>query len=91
MGDVPADPPPIVFALSPSLINYDVIDYASSEGVKLYKSNISKLPVDITAAPEDLVLTLEEIRAQIETANWMAIVTIPVEGVDANGVQNTRT
>jgi len=66
-----------------------VIDYASPEGVKLYKTNISKLPVEITAAPEDLVLTLEEIRARVETANWMAIVTIPV-GVDAAGATITK-
>jgi len=52
----------VVFALSPALVNNEVIDYSTAEGVKLYKSNISKLPVKITASPEDLVLTLQEIR-----------------------------
>jgi len=43
----------VVFALSPALVNNEVIDYSTAEGVKLYKSNISKLPVEITASPED--------------------------------------
>ena len=80
---------PVVFALSPALVNNEVIDYSTAEGVKLYKSNISKLPVEITASPEDLVLTLQEIRSRVESANWLAIMTIPVEN-DANGAAVTR-
>jgi hypothetical protein len=80
---------PVIFALSPALVNNEVIDYSTAEGVKLYKSNISKLPVEITASPEDLVLTLQEIRSRVESANWLAIMTIPVEN-DANGAAVTR-
>jgi hypothetical protein len=39
----------VVFALSPALVNNEVIDYSTAKGVKLYKSNISKLPVKTTS------------------------------------------
>ena len=75
---------PVVFALSPALVNNKVIDYSTAKGVKLYKSNISKFPVKITASPEDLVLTLQEIRSRVESA----IMTIPVEN-NVNGAAIT--
>ncbi len=87
--DNPVTVVPVIFALSPALINNDVIDNSTAKGVKLYKSNISKLPVKITASPEDLVLTLQEIHSRVESANWLAIMTIPVKN-DANGAAVTR-
>ncbi len=86
--DDPVPVAPVVFALCQALVNNNIIDYSTAKGVKLYKGNISKLPVKITASPEGLVLTLQEIRGRVKSANWLAITTIPVKN-DANGAAVT--
>ena len=78
-----------VFAETPSLLNNDPIDYGLPEGIKLFKSNTAKLSHALTTKPEELLLTIEEVRRRVVSANWTEIVTIPV-GMEPNNTPITR-
>jgi hypothetical protein len=78
-----------VFAETPSLLNNDPIDYGLPEGIKLFKSNTAKLSHALTTKPEELLLTIKEVRRRVVSANWTAIVTIPI-GTDENNQPITK-
>jgi hypothetical protein len=59
-------------------LNKDRIDHGLPEGIKHVKSNTAKLSHALTTKPEELLLIIEEARRRVVSANWTAIVTIPV-------------
>jgi hypothetical protein len=73
---VPAPPAP-QFALSPALLNNDPIDYSTSAGSKLFKSNIEAFPTKFDSEPKNLRLFLESVSDRAAIANWSAVLTIP--------------
>ena len=82
------NPPPhvFVFAETPSLLNDQPIDYGLAEGIKLFKSNTAKLSHELSIKPEELLLTIEEVRRRVIAANWKDILQIPCEKDDAGTV-----
>jgi hypothetical protein len=81
---LPAPVVPVVpiFALSPALINNNVIDYATPEGIKLYKQAVSPLPITYNGTGNSLHLFLTTVQERAAVSNWSDVLTIP----DANGM-----
>jgi hypothetical protein len=76
---LPAPVVPVVpiFALSPALINNNVIDYATPEGIKLYKQAVSPLPITYNGTGNSLHLFLTTVQERAAVSNWSDVLTIP--------------
>ena len=73
----PALVPPVVpFALAPSLIDNNPIDYSNAAGVKQYKTNSDCFSHKFDGEPKNLRLFLEQVSERARTANWTGIVTV---------------
>ena len=80
--------PPVVaappFALAPSLINNNPIDYLTQEGIKLYKSNTEPLSTKFDLSMDNLKTFLEQVRQRARTANWWSLLNMTQAGVTYN-------
>ena len=71
-----APPAAVPFALAPSLVDNDPIDYSRPAGIKLYKANTEPFPVKFDGEPKNLRLFLEQVKERARTANWDTLLTV---------------
>ena len=64
----PVQPGP--FALTPALANQNVIDLASAQGIKLYKSITTPLDNKFDGTSSELVLFMDELRRKADENGW---------------------
>jgi hypothetical protein len=64
----PTQPGP--FALTPALANQNVMDLASTQGIKLYKSIITPLDIKFDGTSRKLVLFMDELRHKADENGW---------------------
>jgi hypothetical protein len=83
--------PPFAFALAPSLINDDPIDYSTPEGIKLYKSNTEPLSSKFDLSTDNLKTFLEEVRQRARMANWWSLLTMTQGGNTYNLIDHYGT
>ena len=71
-----APPAAVPFALAPSLVDNDPIDYSRPAGIKLYKANTEPFPEKFDGEPKNLRLFLEQVKERARTANWDTLLTV---------------
>ena len=73
------------FALLPARAIADVIDYSSSDGIKIYIKATSALPNLFDLSPESLFYFLNSVKERGEVENWDDLFIIPdAKQVDRN-------
>ena len=72
------------FALHPATISEEVLDYSTTEGIKIYKANTAALPIKFDLTTGKLRLFLETLRTRATTAGWTPILTFTVAGREYN-------
>ena len=79
-AEVAANPPPVVvaFARTPALANSGVLDYSSSEGMKIFAAAIAALPTKFTGEAKDLHLFLKDFKERASMNGWGTITTVTV-------------
>ena len=75
-------PPLFLFALTPALANPDPVDYATSEGMKLYKSATERLTHSFDGETGSLHLFLQALQQRADSFEWASVLMVP----DVNGV-----
>jgi len=74
------NPPNFVFALSPALNNQGPIDYATPEGIKLWRGAIKPLAKELfTLEPHRFKLFLSTLTKRTMVYSWENILNIPVD------------
>jgi len=74
------NPPNFVFALSPALNNQGPIDYATPEGIKLWRGAIKPLAKELfTLKPHRFKLFLSTLTKQTMVYSWENILNIPFD------------
>jgi hypothetical protein len=77
-------PPLFLFALTPALANPDPVDYAKSEGMKLYKSATERLTHTFDGDTGSLRLFLQAQKQRVDSFGcWASVLMVP----DVNGVR----
>jgi len=72
--------PNFVFALSPALINQGPIDYATAEGIKLWRGAIEPLAKELfTLEAHRFKLFLSTLTERTMVYGWENILNIPVD------------
>ena len=66
------------FALHPATVTNTVLDYSTSEGIKIYKTNTAALPVKFDLSTYKLRLFLETLRNHATTAGWNTILMFTI-------------
>jgi len=67
------------FALSPALVNEDVIDYATAEGSSIFKQAVKPLKVEFDCTPEGLTVFLNQIKDRAIAFGWNPILEVPID------------
>lgn len=67
------------FALAPALVDNGIIDYATPEGVKLYKSATQALPKEFDCRIEGLKIFLSQLKDRAREYGWTPILEIPID------------
>ena len=75
------------FALHPATVTNTVLDYSTSEGIKIYKTNTAALPVKFDLSTSKLRLFLETLRNRATTAGWNTILMFTI-GTDSFNLLN---
>jgi hypothetical protein len=69
-------------ALSPAHTNEEVINYSTSDGMKLYNASISPLPIkDFEGNGTDTQTWINDLIERSEAMNWMFILTVVINGI----------
>ena len=69
-------------ALSPAHTNEEVINYSTSDGMKLYSASISPLPIkDFEGNGTDTQTWINDLIERSEAMNWMFILTVVINGI----------
>mgnify|MGYP006201139357 CR=1 FL=1 len=79
-------PPLFLFALTPALANPDPVDYATSEGMKLYKSATERLTHTFNGETGSLRLFLQALQQRADSFGWASVLLMVP---DVNGCQET--
>jgi hypothetical protein len=72
------------FSLSPAQTSNDIIDYSTSDGMKLYTKATKPQKNEYDGSSEGLRLVLETFRDHAFESNWVANLTIPTSNGDRN-------
>ena len=78
----------IRFALSPASIDNEIIDYSSSEGMKLYSKAIAPLSIPFGLEAAKLNSFLQLFRARADSSNWWPTLTFTQDGQEYNLVDH---
>ena len=91
---IPADPappgpagpagPPIFFARTPALAKVGLLDYGTSEGMKIYNAAIAGITMKYSGNAIDLHLFLKNVKERAQAYGWQAILNIPKDGETKN-------
>lgn len=82
-GANPAQPN-IPFALTPALINNDILDYSDPATIKQYHKAIQPMTPEFDMDPRNLRMFLENLRRRAVSSNWMPTLTINRNGEGHN-------
>jgi hypothetical protein len=82
----PAGPvgPPIFFARTPALAKVGLLDYGTSEGMKIYNAAIAAITMKYSGNAIDLHLFLKNVKERAQAYGWQAILNIPKDGETKN-------
>jgi hypothetical protein len=72
----------VPFALAPSLINIDVIDYSTAAGVKLHGKATESLKDLYDRNEADLGLFLQQVKTRAEVFGWNHVLAVPPDVAD---------
>ena len=72
------------FALHPATISDEVLDYSTTEGIKIYKTNTASLPIKYDLSTGKLRLFLETLRNRANTAGWVPILSFTINQREHN-------
>ena len=70
----------IWFALSPAAVDNKIIDYSTTEGMKLYSKAIVPLSIQFSLEASKLNSFLQLFRARADSANWWPMLTFFQDG-----------
>ena len=77
-----ANPVPFLPALSPAHVSEEVIDYATSDGMKLYNASIAALPIkDFEGTNNDVQTWINDLIERTLAMNWTSILTVALNGL----------
>ena len=79
-----AGQPAVPFALTPALVNNDILDYTDQGTIKSYYRAIEPLDPVFDVEGGTLKLFLENVKQRAESFNWMSTLTIPKNGQQLN-------
>ena len=71
---VPAPTAPIVFALSPAIVDSSILNYATNAGSDIYKTAIAKLFTQYYVNGEGLKTFINELQDMSTSSGWTSIV-----------------
>jgi hypothetical protein len=66
------------FARNPAQVRNGIINYGTSEGIKLFSAAIAPLTTKYTGEMTGLHIFLKDVRKQAQLFNWQHIISIPV-------------
>jgi len=73
--------PPAMFALTPARAVQGLIDYTTRHGQRLYEMATQPLETKFDCKPDKLRLFVDTFRKRANSANWMATLQVPLNGV----------
>ena len=81
--NVAAVPPASLLpALSPAHASDDVIDYSTSDGMKLYSASIATLPIkEFEGTGGNVQTWINDLIERAQAMNWIAILTVVINGI----------
>ena len=69
-------------ALSPAHATDDVIDYSTSDGMKLYNASIATLPIkDFEGSGGNVQTWINDLIERAQAMNWISILTVVINGI----------
>jgi hypothetical protein len=75
-------PASLLPTLSPSHAFDDVIDYSTSDGMKLYSVSIAILPIkDFEGTGGNIQIWINDLIEHAQAKNWIAILTVVINGI----------
>jgi hypothetical protein len=75
-------PASLLPALSPAHASDDVIDYSTSDGMKLYSASIATLPIkDFEGTGGNVQTWINDLIERAQAMNWIAILTVVINGI----------
>lgn len=83
--EVPQDEdqqPVFAFALAPSMVTNEPINYATPQGSKLFKSATTPLTMPFDLAPENLKVFLAHVKLRADVNGWLHVLTVPEDAQD---------
>jgi hypothetical protein len=79
-----AAPGPVVYARNPAHASTGLLNYKSSEGMKIYHSATAAMSIKYSGKAIDMHIFLKTVKARGDTYGWEHILTVPTEGGDKN-------
>jgi hypothetical protein len=74
----PAGPAPLVtFARTPAQADPGILNYKSSEGMKIYTAAVAALPTKYSGNSSDMHIFLKSVSKRAQMSGWSNIITIP--------------
>ena len=82
------NPPPAPFALTPARAVQGLIDYTTRHGQRLYEMATQPLETKFDCKPDKLRLFVDTFRKRANSANWLATLQVPINGVNYDLTDN---
>ena len=81
----PPNPPAVAtFARSPAQFNAGILNYGSSEGMKVYQAAIAALTTRYNGKSNDMHIFLKHVQERAQLSGWEDIINIPKDGGTKN-------
>ena len=81
----PPNPPAVAtFARTPAQFNAGILNYGSSEGMKVYQAAIAALTTRYNGKSNDMHIFLKHVKERAQLSGWEDIINIPKDGGTKN-------
>ena len=80
-GPPPAAAGPVTFSINPANAKVGIINYDTTDGIKIYQSATAALATKYTGNTIDMYDFLKNVKDRADSFGWGAIVTIPKDGL----------
>ena len=83
-GAPPIPPAVATFARTPAQFNAGILNYGSSEGMKVYQAAIAALTTRYNGKSNDMHIFLKHVKERAQLSGWEDIINIPKDGGTKN-------
>lgn len=83
----PGVPAPYIFARTPAQVNVDILNYGSSEGMKIYNAAVAALPTQYSGNTSEMHVFLKNVNERGLFFGWENILNVPKDGGTRNLIE----